>query len=174
MGRPFHDQEPTVAESAYVDPEATVIGDVTIGPDATVLPGAVIRGDGGGEVVLRESANVQDNVTMHADQPGKQVVLEDNAAVGHNAIVHNATVGGHSLVGMHATVLDDVVLEPHSVVAASSLVLEGETIPSGALAAGSPADIVRDDLDPDNDLFETAAAYTERADGFRAGTERDR
>ncbi|MEF8812291.1 MAG: gamma carbonic anhydrase family protein [Halovenus sp.] len=173
MIRAFRDQAPTVAESAYVDPDATVIGNVTVGPDATVLPGAVIRGDGGGEVVLRKSANVQDNVTMHADAPGRQVVLEDNAAVGHNAIVHNATVGEHSLVGMHATVLDDAVLQPRSVVAANSLVLEGETVPSGALVAGSPADVVREDLDPDNDLFKTAAAYTERADGFRAGIERE-
>jgi hypothetical protein len=32
--------------------------------EPTVLPGAVIRGDGGGEVILREAANVQDNVTI--------------------------------------------------------------------------------------------------------------
>ena len=203
MIRGFDDQEPTVAESAYVDPAATVIGNVTIEVDATILPGAVIRGDGGGEVVLilvavillltslcylrrqtrsawilnssfhvltatsiREAANVQDNVTIHADAPGERVLLEEHAAVGHNAIVHNATVGAHSLVGMGATVLDGATLDPYSVVAANSLVTEGTTVASETLVAGTPAEPIREGLDCDGDFFETAAHYTERVEGL--------
>jgi carbonic anhydrase/acetyltransferase-like protein (isoleucine patch superfamily) len=75
MIRAFEEEEPTVADSAYVDPEATVIGNVTLDAGATVLPGAVIRGDGGGEVLLCENANVQDNVTVHADAPGQEVLV---------------------------------------------------------------------------------------------------
>jgi len=164
MIRGFDDQEPTVADSAYIDPAATVIGNVTIGAEATVLPGAVIRGDGGGEVVLQEAANVQDN-----DAPGEQVVLEPRAAVGHNAIVHNATVGEHSLVGMGATVLDRATVEPFSVVAADSLVTEGQRVEEGTLVAGSPAEVLRENLDRDSALFATAAHYTERVEGLRAG-----
>jgi len=169
MIRGFHDQEPTVADSAYVDPAATVVGNVTLGAEATVLPGAVIRGDGGGEVALREAANVQDNVTIHADAPGERVVLESHAAVGHNAIVHNATVGEHSLVGMGATVLDGATVEPYSVVAANSLVTEGTTVASGTLVAGAPAEVLREGIDRDSAFFETAARYTERVEGLRAG-----
>lgn len=168
MIRSFGDQEPEIAESAYVDPAAVVIGDVTVGPEATVLPGAVLRGDGGGEIVLEAQANVQDNVTIHADAPGKRAVLRENAAVGHNAIVHNATVGEHSLVGMNATVLDDVVVEPYSVVAASSLVREGQRIESGTLVGGAPAETLREGLDRDDRLFGTAVRYTERVEGLRS------
>lgn len=171
MIRPFREYEPAVADSAYVDPTAVVIGNVTIGEEATVLPGAVIRGDGGGEVVLEARANVQDNVTIHADAPGERVVLKENAAVGHNAIVHNATVGTHSLVGMHATVLDRAVLEPYSAVGANSLVPGGTRVESGTLVVGSPAEVLRDDLDRENVLFATAERYTERVDGF--GTQSD-
>lgn len=166
MLRQFRGQEPEVAGSAYVDPAAVVVGNVRIGEDATVLPGAVIRGDGGGEVVLEAGANVQDNVTVHADAPDQRVHLKENAAVGHNAIVHNATVGEHSLVGMGATVLDDVVLEPYSVVGANSFVPAGRRVESGTLVAGTPAEVLRDGLDRDDPLFGTAESYTERVAGF--------
>jgi carbonic anhydrase/acetyltransferase-like protein (isoleucine patch superfamily) len=166
MLRSYQDHDPTVAESAYVDPTAVVIGDVTIGPDATVLPGAVLRGDGGGEIVLDAHANVQDNATIHADAPDQQVHLKDNAAVGHNAIVHNATVGEHSLVGMGATVLDDAVLDPYSVVGANSLVPEGKHVETETLVAGTPAEVLKDDMDRENPLFMTGAHYTERVKGF--------
>ena len=169
MIRSFGDQEPTIASSAYVDPTAVVIGDVTVGPEATILPGAVLRGDGGGEIVLEANANVQDNVTIHADASGTQVVLCENAAVGHNAIVHNATVGEHSLVGMNATVLDDATVEPYSVVAANSLVRESQRVESGTLVGGTPAEVLRDGLDRENRLFGTAARYTERVEGLRSG-----
>lgn len=166
MIRSFGDQEPVVADSAYVDPQAVVIGSVTISEDATVLPGAVIRGDGGGEVVLDACANVQDNATLHADAPGEQVHLHENAAVGHNAIVHNATVEEHSLVGMNATVLDRAVLEPYSVVGANSLVPGGDCVESGTLVAGTPATVLRDDVERENTLFGTAKRYTELVEGF--------
>jgi carbonic anhydrase/acetyltransferase-like protein (isoleucine patch superfamily) len=169
MIRAFEEEEPTVADSAYVDPEATVIGNVTLDAGATVLPGAVIRGDGGGEVLLCENANVQDNVTVHADAPGQEVLLDTNAAVGHNAIVHNATVGEHSLVGMGATVLDGVTLEPYSVVAANSLVTEGTTVQSETLVGGTPAEVLQEDLDRDRALFSTAEHYTHHVEGLRVG-----
>jgi len=169
MKRSFHDQEPTVADSAYVDPSAVVVGNVTIGEEATVLPGAVLRGDGGGEIVLDARANVQDNVTIHADAPGEQVRLKENAAVGHNAIVHNATVGEHSLVGMNATVLDRAVIEPYSVVGANSLVREGQRVESGTLVGGTPAEVLKDGLERDSALFATAESYTERVEGLDAG-----
>ncbi|MXR51019.1 gamma carbonic anhydrase family protein [Halovenus sp. WSH3] len=168
MIRGYNDEEPDIADSAYVDPQATIIGDVTIGPDATILPGAVLRGDGG-EIVLEAKANVQDNVTIHADEPTYQVVLEENAAVGHNAIVHNATIGEHSLVGMHATVLDDAVLEPYSAVAAKTLVMEDQTIPSYTMAGGRPAETIKEDLPEDSMLFQAAEFYVERAKGLEAG-----
>ena len=166
MIRGYEDREPEIAETAYVDPEATVIGDVKVGEEATVLPGAVLRADGG-QIVLEARANVQDNVTIHADGAVPEVRLEETAAVGHNAIVHNATIGEHSLVGMGSTVLDEAVLEPYSAVAADTLVLEEQTIPSLTMAGGAPAETIKDDLDEDSRLFETAKRYVERVKGLR-------
>lgn len=171
MIRSFRDQVPDVAESAYVDPAATVIGCVTIEANATILPGAVLRGDGGGQIMLRKGANVQDNAMLHADAPDERVVMHENAAVGHNAIVHNAEVGEHSLVGMHATVLDHASIEDYSIVAANSLVLEGQEVSSCTLVGGSPAEVIQEDLSRDDDWFRTAKHYTELVEGLRSGEE---
>ena len=171
MLRAFDGTAPEVAESAYVDPQAVVIGDVTIGPEATVLPGAVIRADGG-PVVLERRANVQDNVTIHADARGSGVFLKERAAVGHNAIVHNATVGKRSLVGMHATVLDNAVLEPRSVAAAKALVTEGMRVKTGTLVGGAPAEVLRDEMDEFELLFYVADRYAQHIDGMESETVR--
>jgi len=168
MIRGYHDKEPEIAESAYVDPQATIIGDVTVGEEATILPGAVLRGDGG-EIVLEAKANVQDNVTIHADEPTYEVVLKEEAAIGHNAIVHNATLGENCLVGMHATVLDDAVVEPYSMVAAQALVTEGTTVETGTMVGGSPAQVMREEMPKEHMAFQAAEFYVERAEGFREG-----
>jgi len=168
MIRGYEQKEPEIAESAYIDPQATIIGDVTVREDATILPGAVLRGDGG-EIILDEKANVQDNVTIHADEPTNEVHLKENAALGHNAIVHNATIGEHSLVGMHATVLDDAVLEPYSAVGAKALVMEEQRIPSYTMAGGQPAETIKEDIPEDSMLFQAAEFYVERAKGLKAG-----
>ncbi|WP_136715481.1 gamma carbonic anhydrase family protein [Halorientalis salina] len=138
MIRSFDGTEPEIAESAYVDPEATVIGDVTIEADASVWPGAVLRGDHG-EIVLREGANVQDNATLH-----EGVELGPKATVGHNAIVHAATVGERAMVGMGAIVLDHAEIGAESLVGANSLVTEGTEVPESVLVAGTPAEQVKE------------------------------
>jgi len=155
MIRSYDGVEPTVAESAYVDPAATVIGDVTIEADASVWPGAVLRGDHGA-ILLREGTNVQDNATVHEDAE-----IGPYATVGHNAIVHAATVGERAMVGMGAIVLDDATVGARSLVGANSLVTEGTAVPESALVAGTPATVVRDV--EESTWHETGDRYVERA-----------
>jgi len=138
MIRSFDGTEPTIAESAYVDPAATVIGDVTIEAEASVWPGTVLRGDHG-EISLREGANVQDNATLH-----EGVEIGPYATVGHNAIVHAATVGERAMVGMGAIVLDRATIGDESLVGANSLVTEGTDVPDSVLVAGTPAEVVKE------------------------------
>ncbi|WP_246982195.1 gamma carbonic anhydrase family protein [Halorientalis marina] len=137
MIRSFKDAEPDIADSAYVDPAATVIGDVRIEAEASVWPGTVLRGDHG-EIVLREGANVQDNSTLH-----EGAEIGPYATVGHNAIVHSATVGERAMVGMGAIVLDRSTVGDGSLVGANSLVTEGTEIPESVLYAGTPAELVK-------------------------------
>ena len=41
---------PLIHPDAFVHPDAVIIGDVQIGAESTVWPGAVLRGDGGGQI----------------------------------------------------------------------------------------------------------------------------
>jgi carbonic anhydrase/acetyltransferase-like protein (isoleucine patch superfamily) len=48
------------------------------------------------------------------------------------------------LIGFHATVLNDVVVEKHSVVGAGSVVPEGKRFPDRSLILGVPGKVVRE------------------------------
>ncbi|MFB6118987.1 gamma carbonic anhydrase family protein [Halosegnis sp.] len=132
--RSFDGMEPEIHETARIDEAAVVVGDVVLEADASVWPNAVLRGDRG-QIRVGEAANVQDGVVCH-----EGAELRAGATVGHNAIVHAATVGERALVGMGATVLDGSVIGEAAMVAANALVPEGTDVPRQTLAAGVPAE----------------------------------
>ncbi|CAL9634495.1 Protein YrdA [Streptomyces sp. enrichment culture] len=134
-------REPEVDAEAFVAPTASVIGDVTLRAGASVWYGAVLRGDVEGITVGADS-NVQDNCTLHAD-PGFPVTVGERVSIGHNAVVHGATVEDDCLVGMGATVLNGAVIGTGSLVAAQALVPQGMVVPPGSLVAGVPAKVRR-------------------------------
>ncbi|WP_129312163.1 gamma carbonic anhydrase family protein [Streptomyces sp. L2] len=135
-------KEPRIDPEAFVAPTASVIGDVTLGAGASVWYGAVVRGDVE-RIVVGADANVQDNVTLHAD-PGFPVSVGERVSIGHNAVVHGATVEDDCLIGMGATVLNGAVIGAGSLVAAQALVPQGMVVPAGSLVAGVPAKVRRE------------------------------
>ncbi|MFE3634400.1 gamma carbonic anhydrase family protein [Streptomyces sp. NPDC059168] len=135
-------KEPQVDAESFVAPTASVIGDVTLRAGASVWYGAVVRGDVE-RITVGADANVQDNVTLHAD-PGFPVTVGERVSIGHNAVVHGATVEDDCLVGMGATVLNGAVIGAGSLVAAQALVPQGMVVPPGSLVAGVPAKVRRE------------------------------
>ncbi|OIJ66998.1 gamma carbonic anhydrase family protein [Streptomyces mangrovisoli] len=134
-------REPRIDGQAFVAPTASVIGDVTLGAGASVWYGAVLRGDVE-RIAVGAASNIQDNCTLHAD-PGFPVTVGERVSVGHNAVVHGATVEDDCLVGMGATVLNGAVIGAGSLVAAQALVPQGMVVPPGSLVAGVPAKVKR-------------------------------
>ncbi|NNN37555.1 gamma carbonic anhydrase family protein [Streptomyces sp. S3(2020)] len=135
-------REPKIDEEAFVAPTASVIGDVTLEAGASVWYGAVVRGDVE-RISVGARSNIQDNCTLHAD-PGFPVTIGERVSVGHNAVVHGATVEDDCLVGMGATVLNGAVIGAGSLVAAQALVPQGMRVPPGSLVAGVPAKVRRE------------------------------
>ncbi|MFG2968915.1 gamma carbonic anhydrase family protein [Streptomyces sp. NPDC090075] len=135
-------REPRIEDEVFVAPTASVIGDVTLKAGASVWYGAVIRGDVE-TITVGAQANVQDNVTLHAD-PGFPVRIGERVSIGHNAVVHGATVEDDCLIGMGATVLNGAVIGEGSLVAAQALVPQGMVVPAGSLVAGVPAKVRRE------------------------------
>ncbi len=138
----FDGYKPVVHKSAYVHPQAAVTGNVIIGEDVYIAPGAAIRGDWG-KIVIKDGCNVQENCTIHMF-PGVTVVLEENAHIGHGAVIHGAHIGRNCLVGMNAVVMDNVELGEECIVGALTFVREGMQIPRRKLIVGNPGEIVND------------------------------
>lgn len=101
-------KDPQLDEEAFVSPTSVVIGDVTLGAGASVWYGAVLRADCG-PIVIGAGSNVQDNCSLHVD-PGFPITVGERVSVGHNAVLHGATVEDDCLIGMGATVLNGAVI----------------------------------------------------------------
>jgi phenylacetic acid degradation protein len=133
---------PVVDPSSFVHPQAVLIGDVIIGPRCYVGPGASLRGDLG-RISMGAGSNVQDNCVLHTF-PGKEVLLEEDAHIGHGAVLHGCTIRRAALVGINAVVMDDVIVGEESLVGAASFVRAGFVVPKRTLVTGIPARAVRE------------------------------
>lgn len=141
---PFDGYSPEIDPTAWIAPNATLIGRVRVLANASVWYGCVLRADMD-EIVLGEGSNIQDNSVVHVDA-GKPTTIGSGVGIGHGAIIHGTTIEDGCLIGMGATLLNLSVVREGAFVAAGALVLEGQEIPAGMLAAGVPAK-VRGELD---------------------------
>ncbi|MGH3649778.1 MAG: gamma carbonic anhydrase family protein [Acidimicrobiia bacterium] len=133
---------PRIHESALIAPGARIYGDVFIDSHVFVLFGSVIRAELD-RIEIGSETNVQDNSVFHCDESvpcrvGRRVT------VGHSAVVHGATVGDHSLIGVGAKALNGSTIGEGAWLAAGSVLAEGESVPPWTLAMGIPAKPTRD------------------------------
>lgn len=148
-------------KQVFMADNATVLGDISLGDNASVWYQAVIRGDSD-QVQIGYRTNVQDGAIIHVD-PGVPVQIGHDVILGHAAIVHGATVGNHTLVGMRATVLNNAKIGNFSIVGAHSLVTEGKEFPDYSLIMGSPAKVVRQLTDEDIEMVkQNAETYVQK------------
>ena len=155
---------PDIHPDAYVHPDAVVIGRVTIGAGSSVWPGAVLRGDDG-DIVIGERTSVQDGCVLHTTHVFATVVGDD-CVIGHMVHLEGCTIENQCLVGNGSIVMHRVKVCAGSVVAANSVLLNGTEVPSGALAAGSPA-VIKPGKARLAEIELAAASYVERAKRFR-------
>ncbi|PWK23373.1 carbonic anhydrase/acetyltransferase-like protein (isoleucine patch superfamily) [Arcicella aurantiaca] len=125
----------------FIAPNASVMGNVTFGEDVSVWYGAVIRADVEA-IIIGDRSNIQDTAVLHAD-PGDPTIIGKDVTVGHGAIVHGATVGDGSLIGMRATVLNKAKIGKNCIIGACALVTEGMEVPDNSLVVGIPAKVIK-------------------------------
>ena len=135
--RSYKGKTPSLGKPRFIAPNATIVGDVTLGDGSSVWYGAVIRSDLN-PIRIGRDCNVQDNATIHSNR-SSVATLGNGVTVGHNAIVHGATIEDDVLVGMHATLLNRCVIGKGSIVAAGAVVPEGMIVPPGSIVMGVPA-----------------------------------
>jgi len=137
----FKNYTPVIDKSSFVHPQSTVTGHVIIGKNCYIGPGAALRGDWG-KIIIEDGCNVQENCTIHMF-PGTTVLLKEGSHIGHGAIIHGATIGKNSLVGMNAVIMDNVELGDECIVGALSFIKQDEKIPARSLVAGNPGKIIK-------------------------------
>lgn len=160
-------KSPKFHSSVWLAPNCTVVGEVTVGQESTIWFGAVVRGDVA-SITVGERVNIQDGAVIHGTFGQSKTIIENRVSIGHNAIVHGATVCEGALIGMGAVVMDNVVIGEGAVVAAGAVVLEETIVPPKTLFAGVPATSrgeVKEGLQ--NHISKTADRYLEYANWFK-------
>jgi len=132
-----------LGENCFLADNATVVGDVVMGNDCSVWFNAVVRGDVH-SIRIGNNVNIQDGAIIHCTYQKAPVSIGNNVSVAHNAIVHGCTIHDNVLVGMGAILMDDVVVESNSIIAAGAVVSKGTHIKSGTVWAGVPAKKIKD------------------------------
>jgi carbonic anhydrase/acetyltransferase-like protein (isoleucine patch superfamily) len=159
---PFKEVWPTIADDVFIAPGAMIIGNVTLHAGASVWYNTVIRGDSA-PIVIGRNTNIQDNCTLHVDADAP-LTIGDECTVGHNAVVHGATLGDRVLVGIGAVVLSHASIGSQTLIGACALVSEHKQLPGGVLAMGVPAKVMRELSEAEKEgLARSAAEYCERA-----------
>ena len=138
----FNGYKPVIHESAFIHELAVITGNVIIGEKVYIGPGAAIRGDWG-QIIIKNGCNVQENCTIHCF-PGKSVLLNEAAHIGHGAVVHGASIGYNTLIGMNSVIMDGAEVGDECIVGALCFIKGEMKIPNRKLVVGSPAIIKKD------------------------------
>ena len=159
---------PEIADDCWIAPDAVLIGKVQLLRGASIWFGAVLRGDNEW-ITIGQNSNIQDHSIIHAD-PGQPVTIGAGVTIGHRVIVHSASVGDGTLVGMGAILLNRARIGARSLVGAGALVTEDKSFEDGKMILGAPAKAVRD-LSPEQVLGieRSAAIYLANARRYANG-----
>ncbi|MDZ8118623.1 gamma carbonic anhydrase family protein [Pontiella agarivorans] len=164
----FKEIKPSLPDEYYIAENATVIGDVVLKNQSSVWFGAVLRGDIE-PIILGERSNIQDNSVAHTGK-GAPTIIGDDVTVGHAVTLHGCTVGDNCLIGMGSILLDRCEIGDNCIIGAGSIIAQGKTIPSGSLAVGSPARVIRKLTEDDFiNIRSYAERYVENMRRYRGG-----
>ncbi len=152
----------------WVAPTATIIGKVILEEDTSIWFGSVLRGDNE-PITIGKGTNIQENCVLHTDM-GFPLSVGAGCTVGHKAMLHGCTIGENSLIGMGATILNDVVIGKNCIIGAGALVSEGKVIADNSLVVGMPGKVVRALDDAQVSLLKASSAhYVANAKRFASG-----
>jgi carbonic anhydrase/acetyltransferase-like protein (isoleucine patch superfamily) len=156
---PYLDFFPKIHESVFLASGTKIIGDVSIGKNSSVWYNTVIRGDVN-YIRIGSFTNVQDCSMLHVTNGKFPLNIGNKVTIGHSVTLHGCTLEDLCLIGMGAVILDGALIREKTMVAAGSVVKQNFEVPSGKLAAGVPAKIVRDlSLDEIEEIERSAMRY---------------
>ena len=167
MIKKFRGKFPIIPDSCYISESVDLIGDVTLGENVSLWFGTVVRGDMH-HITIGARSNIQDNSVIHVTTDISPTRIGDEVTVGHNAIIHGATIEDRCLIGMGSIIMDDVVVGEGSIVGAGAVVPPNMIIPPRSLVVGLPAKIVRQTTDEELEMIiERAQHYIDFSQEYK-------
>ena len=155
-----------IKDSVFIAEGAKVLKDVTIKENSSVWFNAVIRGDSN-SIYIGANSNVQDNAVIHTSSDHK-VEIGNNVTIGHNAIVHGATIKDNVLFGMGAIILDGAIINENCIIGAGTLIPQNKIIPANSLVYGNTFKIVRELTDLEKEkIISNALKYVNEAKEYK-------
>ena len=155
-----------IKDSVFIAEGAKVLKDVTIKENSSVWFNAVIRGDSN-SIYSGANSNVQDNAVIHTSSDHK-VEIGYNVTIGHNSIVHGATIKDNVLFGMGAIILDGAIINENCIIGAGTLIPQNKIIPANSLVYGNPFKIVRELTDLEKEkIISNALKYVNEAKEYK-------
>jgi carbonic anhydrase/acetyltransferase-like protein (isoleucine patch superfamily) len=120
---------PKIDPSCWISDSAWIVGDVTMGPENVVYQGVIIRGDFA-KVEIGAKNVFQDACIVNTAE-GFKTTIGDNNLIGFSAIVHGATLGKNTVVGIQSVLMITVTVEDDAMVGANSFVGMSKKVPAG-------------------------------------------
>ena len=166
MIRGYKGIEPKIGNNVFIAEGVDIIGRITLADNCNIWYQTAMRGDVD-EIVVGENTNIQEGSVVHVSA-GYPTIIGKNVTIGHKAIVHACKIGDNTLIGMGSIVLDGAEIGEFTLLGAGSLVPPGKKIPSGVLAMGSPAKVIRNLTDEEKqNLIESAKKYVKLANDYK-------
>jgi carbonic anhydrase/acetyltransferase-like protein (isoleucine patch superfamily) len=154
----FDGYVPEIGERVFVAPNATIVGNVVLEADVTIWYSAVLRGDIE-KIVVGSRSTIQDLCTLHTKKNGPGVRIGPDVSIGHNSVVHGATIGDGVFIGNACLIMDGAEIGAQTVVAAGSLVARDTKIPGGVMVRGRPAQVARKLTDAERGMGASTAQF---------------
>jgi carbonic anhydrase/acetyltransferase-like protein (isoleucine patch superfamily) len=140
---PYKNSFPKLHKSVFLASGTKIIGDVEIGENTSIWYNCVVRGDVH-YIKIGFMTNVQDCSMLYVTNGRFPLNVGNKVTIGHSVTLHGCTLYDLCLIGIGSIVLDGAVVEERAMVAAGAVVRPGFIVPTGKLAAGVPAKIIRD------------------------------
>lgn len=137
---PSANQAPALHATAFVANTAALHGHVVAGPDTSIWYGCELDA-AGGEIVIGDRSNVQDNSVLRCT-PGARMVLGTDTTIGHNVTMADCTIGDRCLIGIGSVVAPGTVVEDDVFLAAGASTTPGQVLAAGQLYGGQPARVI--------------------------------
>lgn len=166
MVKDYQGISPKIDSTVFIAESADIVGKVTIEKNANIWYNVVIRADEQ-DIIIGENTNIQDGSVVHVGNESTTVIGK-NVTVGHKALIHGCKIGDNTLIGMGSIVLDNAEIGDYTLLGAGSLVPPGKKIPSGVLAMGSPAKVIRELSNEEKEnLIKSALKYIGTANNHK-------